>query len=139
MAPGRAETQRSRETVGLVPPSVSRCRKPARGARNCLRRSTFSVHQHETKAHACRQNAHVLTITPTFSSLPRSRAILFDQKHFLCICCPPSDDFQTSPVAWWRADGESEQNLFRKDSVWSQQSCSLRSGSRKLSWKPGVK
>lgn len=108
MAPGRAETQRSRETVGLLPPSVSVVGNLLAVPKNASQHSAFINTHPKTKAHACRQNAHVLAITPTFFSPsipPCSRAILFDQKHFLCICCPPSDDFQTSPVIWWRADG----------------------------------
>lgn len=141
MAPGRTETQRSRETVGLVPPSVSRCRKPAHGAKKRLRHSTFSVHQHApwNKGTCLSSNARVLAITPTFSpSIPlRSRAILFDQKHFLCICCPPSDDFQTSPVIWWRADGSRSRICLEKPQFGLNKVAVLDLCPDSFSWKPG--
>lgn len=137
MAPGRTETQRSRETVGLVPPSVSRCRKPARGAKKRLRHSTFSVHQHApwNKGTCLSSNARVFTVTPTFSP-PHTSHLVWSKAfpvHLL------------SPVRWLSNKScylvanrwESEQNLFRKAPVWSQQSCSLRFMSRKPSWKPG--
>lgn len=74
MAPGHTETQRSQETLGLVPPSVSRCRKPARGAKKCLTHSTFSAHQHApwNKGICLSSNAHVLMLTPTFPHHPFS-------------------------------------------------------------------
>lgn len=57
MAPESAETQRSRETEGLVPPSVSVCRKPARGARKCL-----YVQRSSTRTPKQR---HMLIVKPT--------------------------------------------------------------------------
>lgn len=118
MAPGRTETQRSRETVGLVPPSVSVVGNlPAvpKNASHTQHPAFINTHT-ETKAHAQSSNAHVLTITPSLwrPHLPPSRAILFHQKHFLCICCPLSDDFQTSPVIWWRTDGSWNRNCLEK-------------------------
>lgn len=60
----------------------------------------------ETKAYASPQ-AHMHSQShPHPPPHPHSPpfSLLFDQKHFLCICCPPSDDFQTSLVTRWRAD-----------------------------------
>lgn len=105
VGPGQ-ETQRSRETVGLVPPSVSAVGNlpvvPKKKKKTRLGCSTFSVHQHApwNKGTCTHNHTHFFPSSP-----PCSRAIFFDQKHFLRICCPPSDDFQTSSVIWWRADG----------------------------------
>lgn len=73
MAPGRTETQRSQETEGLVPPSVSVVGNlpvvPKNASHN--RHSALINTQPETKAHACPQK-HMYSVTPTFSppSLP---------------------------------------------------------------------
>lgn len=92
MAPGCTETQRSRETVGLVPPSVSVVGNLPVVPKNAseTQHSAFINTHPETKAHVCRQTHVYSQSHPLFP--PRSRAILFDQKHFLCICCPPSDE-----------------------------------------------
>lgn len=114
-----------------------RCRKPARGAKKRLRHSTFSVHQHAAwnKDTCLSSNAHVLTITPTFS--PPSLLALEPScliKSISCASAVPRQWLSNKSCYSVASRWELEQNLFRKASLWSQQSCSLRFASRKPSW-----
>lgn len=69
MAPGRhRDTEEPRDSRISTTISLC-CRKPACGARKRLTQSKFSAHQHApwNKGTCLSSNAHVLTITPTFS------------------------------------------------------------------------
>lgn len=91
------ETQRSRDTVGLVPPSLC-------NVGNLLvlpKNASHTLYIQHSSTHILIQR-HMLVLKHTCTHNhtlffpfipPRSRGMLFDQKHFLCICCPPSDDF----------------------------------------------
>lgn len=108
------ETRRSRQTVGLVPPSVSVVVKPACGAKKIKRLAQHSLFIDTHPPKQRHMYSHPLLSPPRPSPSPRSRAILFDQKHFLCICCLPSDDSQTSSAVWWPVDGSRSRAYLEK-------------------------
>lgn len=118
MAPGHTETQRSQETLGLVPPSVSRCRKPACGAKKCLTHSTFSAHQHApwNKGICLSSNAHVLTLTPTFPHHPFSLSshLVWSKAFPVHLLSHPPRWLSNKSCYLVASRWESEVNLFRK-------------------------
>lgn len=108
MAPGCTETQRSQETVGLVPPSVSVVGNLPAVPKNAsdTQHSAFINTQPETKTHACRQTHMYSQSHPLFPLHPSSRSShLVWSKAFPVHLLSLVNDFQTSPVIRWRADG----------------------------------
>lgn len=136
VGPGQ-ETQRSRETVGLVPPSVSavgnlpvvpkkKKKNPPRML-NIQRSSTRTLKQR----HMYSQSHPLFPLQPSLlsSHLVWSKAF---PAHLLSPVRWLSNKFCYLVASRW----ESEQNLFRKSPrFWSQQSWSLRFVSRKPPWK----
>lgn len=82
-----------------------RCHKPECGAK---KRPQMLQDQRSFTCTLKQRHMYSTVVRSLFSPTSLfARAIFFDQKHFLRICCPPSDDFQTTPVIWWTDGSQS--------------------------------